>query len=54
LVKPWKLAREKGVRITKYRIAHLEKHGDGDSAMKEKQILKKQERHIQKLKDRGE
>ncbi len=29
------------------RIKHLEKHGEGDTAMKEKQILKKQERHKQ-------
>jgi len=36
-----------GIKLTKYRIRHLEKHGNGDSAMKEKQILKKQERHKQ-------
>ncbi len=40
----WERQMDIGIKITKYRIAHLEKHGNGDSAMKEKQILKKQER----------
>ncbi len=50
MVRPWDESIEKGIRITKYRIAHLEKHGNGDTAMKEKVILKKQERH-KKLRD---
>jgi len=54
MVKPWKLAREKAIKITKYRIQHLEKHGDGASAMEEKARLKKQERHHQLQKDRGQ
>ncbi len=45
MVRPWEEARKKGIKITKYRIAHLEKHGNGDTVMKEKYILKKQERH---------
>jgi len=27
------------------RILHLQKHGDGDTVIREKNILKKQERH---------
>ncbi len=37
----------KGIAITKYRIKHLEKHGMGAEAMREKVILQKQERHKQ-------
>ncbi len=48
MVKPWSLAIDKGIAITKYRIKHLEKHGDGDTAMQEKNILKKQLRHKEK------
>ncbi len=44
---------DKGIKLTKMRIAHLEKHGDGGSVMQEKQILKKQERQKQLLKERG-
>ncbi len=44
MVKPWDELIKKGIRITKYRIAHMEKHGMGSSAMEEKNILKKQER----------
>ncbi len=54
MVKPWALAREKGIKITKYRIKHLEKHGNGVGAMQEKAILKKQERHQQLMKERDE
>ncbi len=52
MVEWWIKQREKGIKITKYRIAHLEKHGNGDAAMKEKYILKQQERHHQLMKDR--
>ncbi len=45
MVEPWTEAIEKGIKLTKHRIAHLEKHGNGDTAMREKEILKKQERH---------
>ncbi len=51
-MRPWDVAIEKGIQISKYRIKHLEKHGEGDTAMKEKQILKKQERHKQVRDDR--
>ncbi len=47
MVRFWDAEIDKGIRITKYRIKHLEKHGDGSSAMQEKNILKKQERHKQ-------
>ncbi len=47
MVKFWDKQIDLGIKITKYRIAHLEKHGNGDTAMREKQILKKQERHKQ-------
>ncbi len=50
MVKPWTIAIDKGIEITKYRIKHLEKHGNGEPAMREKQILVKQERH-KKLRD---
>jgi len=47
MVKPWTIAIDKGIALTKFRIQHHEKHGNGDVVMKEKQILKKQERHKQ-------
>ncbi len=52
MVKPWEEAEKKGIKITKYRIAHHEKHGNGNVAMEDKNILKKQERGLQKRKDR--
>jgi len=45
MVKPWSIAIDKGIKLTEFRIKHMEKHGNGDSAMQEKQILKKQKRH---------
>ncbi len=45
MVDVWAEAREKGIKITKYRIKHAEKHGMGDMAIHEKKILQKQERH---------
>ncbi len=50
-MRPWDVAIDKGIKLTKYRIKHLEIHGDGDSAMQEKNILKKQERHKQVRKE---
>ncbi len=44
MVKPWDIAVAKGIKLTKFRIKHHEKHGDGNCAMEDKQILKKQER----------
>ncbi len=51
MVKPWQEARKKGIALTKYRIAHMEKHGVGNTAIEEKRILVKQQR---KSKDNGE
>ncbi len=45
MVNWWAKQREESIRVTKYRIAHCEKHGMGDTAMKEKASLKKQEKH---------
>ncbi len=45
MVKPWDDAIEKGIKLTKMRIKHMEKHGMGDSVINEKRILQKQERH---------
>ncbi len=42
-----------GIKNTKMRVAHMEKHGVGDTAIKEKIILKKQERQFQLLKEQG-
>jgi len=33
-----------GIKLTKFRIKHHEFHGCGDNVMRDKQILKKQER----------
>ncbi len=54
MVNPWDIAVDKGIKLTKIRIKHMEKHGMGTEAMKEKSILKKQERHreLEKLKGR--
>ncbi len=45
MVKPWSVEIDDAIKLTKKRIKHLEKHGNGDSAMQEKRILTKQERH---------
>ncbi len=47
MVKYWEKQIEIGIKLTKFRIQHCEKHGLGDTAMREKAILKKQERHKQ-------
>ncbi len=47
MVRWWDLQIEKGIKISKQRIAHHEKHGNGAVAMREKEILKKQLRHKQ-------
>ncbi len=44
MVRFWDKQIDEAIKVSKYRIKHLEKHGNGDTAMKEKQILKKQER----------
>lgn len=45
MVKPWYEELDKSILTTKRRIKFMEKHGMGDSAMQEKRILQKQERH---------
>ncbi len=53
MVRWWDVQIDKGIALTKERIKHLEKHGNGDSVMYEKQILKKQERHRELEKAKG-
>ncbi len=48
--KPWQKSMEKGIALTKYRIAHHEKHGNGKNAMDEKSILQKQEKKLKEYK----
>ncbi len=50
MVKFWEVQREKGIKLTKYRIKHHENHGNGNVAMQDKNILLKQERHHKDLK----
>jgi len=45
MVRWWDGQIEKGIELTKRRIKHHEKHGNGNVAMQDKEILKKQERH---------
>ncbi len=45
MVKWWEIQREKGIALSKYRIKHHEKHGNGIPAVQDKENLKKQERH---------
>ncbi len=45
MVMVWVEAENKGIAITKMRIKHHEKHGNGDIVIQEKAILKQQERH---------
>ncbi len=47
MVRIWDRDVEKGIALTKMRIKHCEKHGMGDTVIREKNILKKQERHQQ-------
>ncbi len=49
----WKEQRERAIKISKMRIKHHEKHGNGTVAMQDKECLKKQERHHQLMKDKG-
>jgi len=51
MVKPWDIAIEKGIRLTKMRIKHHEKHGCGNNVIEDKRILQKQERHKQLRKE---
>ncbi len=47
MVRWWDSQIDKGIAITKMRIKHHEKHGNGDVVQREKRILQKQERHKQ-------
>jgi len=46
----WRRELEKSIKNTKMRVKHMEKHGVGDTAIKEKIILKKQERQLELMK----
>ncbi len=52
MVEPWTDAINKGIKLSKFRIAHHEGHGVGTAAMQDKEILKKQERAKQKRKEK--
>ena len=43
----WENQIDIGIKLTKFRIKHHEKHGEGANAMQDKERLKKQERHKQ-------
>ncbi len=47
MVRWWDIQIDKAIKVTKFRIKHMEKHGVGDTAIREKAILQKQERHKQ-------
>ncbi len=47
MVRWWDSQIDKGIKLTKMRIKHMEKHGMGDSVQAEKFRLKKQERNKQ-------
>ncbi len=53
MVKFWDVQIDKGIKLTKARIAHFEKHGNGSAAIREKRILQKQERHKQVRKEKN-
>jgi len=50
LVRIWDLAINNAIATTKMRIKHMEKHGVGDTIIREKRTLEKQLRH-KKLRD---
>jgi len=50
MVKPdlrtwWEKEIDKGIKLTKFRILHHEKHGNGSVVIEDKRRLEKQERH---------
>jgi len=51
-VRYWDEQIEIGIKLTKMRIKHHEKHGNGNVAIQDKIILKKQERHKQVREDK--
>ncbi len=52
MVKFWEIQRKKGIAITKRRIKHHEKHGNGIEAMADKKRLVKQEEHHKRMMDK--
>ncbi len=52
MVKPWVEARKKGIKLTKFRIAHHEKHGNGKVAEEEKRQLLRQQKHSKDMEDK--
>ncbi len=52
MVNWWAHQREVGIKLTKFRIKHHEKHGNGKVAMEEKNQLQKQEKHHQDMKNK--
>ncbi len=52
MVRFWEVQREAAIKRTKFRIKHHEKHGEGNNAMQDKAILKKQERHHELMKEK--
>lgn len=51
MVRWWDKQVDRSIALTKARIKHCEAHGMGDTAIREKAVLKKQERHKQVRKD---
>ncbi len=49
MVKWWQKYRDLNIKKTKARIAHMEKHGMGAMAVKEKARLQKMQRHNQEV-----
>jgi len=41
----WEIEENRAIKLTKMRIKHHEKHGCGNSVIKDKETLKLQERH---------
>ncbi len=52
MVKYWDEQIEKGIKLTKMRIKHHEKHGNGNNVIQDKKILQKQERHKELRKEK--
>ncbi len=52
MVKWWEKQREKGIKLTKFRIKHHEYHGNGKVVEEEKRQLLRQEKHHKDMKDK--
>ncbi len=51
MVRWWDIQIQKGIALTKMRIAHHEKHGNGSVVLKEKAQLARQEKHKKDRRD---